>query len=74
MTDGMLQTGNLLTNYALDLADVNGESLWLCSYYYEATEAFGMRIAQFPKLLDMTGAEKIEEIDIPENTPERIAS
>lgn len=40
MTDGILQPGNLLTNYALDLADVNGESLWLCSYYYEAADAY----------------------------------
>lgn len=40
MTDGVPQPGNLLTNYTLDLADVNGESLWLCSYYYEATEAY----------------------------------
>lgn len=40
MTDGIPQPGNLLTNYALDLADVNGESLWLCSYYYEAAEAY----------------------------------
>lgn len=40
MTDGVPQCGNLLTNYTLDLADVNGESLWLCSYYYEAAEAY----------------------------------
>ena len=40
MTDGMPQPGNLLTNYSLDLADVNGESLWLCSYYYEAANAY----------------------------------
>lgn len=40
MTDGVPQPGNLLTNYALDLADVNGESLWLCSYYYEAAQAY----------------------------------
>lgn len=40
MTDGVPQPGNLLTNYALDLADVNGESLWLCSYYYEAADAY----------------------------------
>lgn len=25
---------------ALDLSDVNGESLWLCSYYYEAAQAY----------------------------------
>lgn len=40
MTDGVPQPGNLLTNYTLDLADVNGESLWLCSYYYEAAQAY----------------------------------
>lgn len=40
ITDGAPQPGNLLTNYTLDLADVNGESLWLCSYYYEAADAY----------------------------------
>lgn len=40
MTDGIPQPGNLLTNYALDLSDVNGESLWLRSYYYEAADAY----------------------------------
>lgn len=40
MTDSIPQPGNLLTNYTLDLADVNGESLWLCSYYYEAADAY----------------------------------
>lgn len=40
MTDGIPQPGNLLTNYTLDLADVNGESLWLCSYYYEGADAY----------------------------------
>lgn len=40
MTDGVPQSGNLLTNYTLDLSDVNGESLWLCSYYYEAAQAY----------------------------------
>lgn len=40
MTDGIPQPGNLLTNYTLDLADVNGESLWLCSYYYEAADVY----------------------------------
>ena len=40
MTDGVPQSSNLLTNYTLDLADVNGESLWLCSYYYEAAQAY----------------------------------
>lgn len=40
LTDGVPQPGNLLTNYTLDLADVNGENLWLCSYYYEAAQAY----------------------------------
>lgn len=40
MTDGIPQPGNLLTNYMLDISDVNGESLWLCSYYYEAAQAY----------------------------------
>lgn len=40
MTDGVPQPGNLLTNYTLDLSDVNGESLWLCSYYYETAQAY----------------------------------
>lgn len=40
MTDGVPQPENLLTNYTLDLSDVSGESLWLCSYYYEATQAY----------------------------------
>ena len=40
MTDGVPQPGNLLTNYTLDLSDVNGESLWLCSHYYEAAQAY----------------------------------
>lgn len=40
MTDGIPQPGNLLTNYTLDLSDVNGESLWLRSYYYEAVDAY----------------------------------
>lgn len=40
MIDGVPQPGNLLTNYTLDLSDVNGESLWLCSYYYEAAQAY----------------------------------
>ena len=39
MTDGVPQPGNLLTNYTLDLSDVSGESLWLCSYYYEAAQS-----------------------------------
>lgn len=40
MTDGVPQPGNLLTNYALDLSDVNRESLWLRSYYYEAAQVY----------------------------------
>lgn len=39
-TDGIPQPGNLLTNYALELSDVNEESLWLRSYYYEASQAY----------------------------------
>ena len=38
--DCVPQPGNLLTNYTLDLADVNGESLWLSSYYYESAQAY----------------------------------
>lgn len=40
MVDCPPQPGNLLTNYTLELADVNGESLWLRSYYYEAAQAY----------------------------------
>lgn len=40
LIDKVPQPGNLLTNYTLDLADVNGESLWLRSYYYESAEAY----------------------------------
>lgn len=40
LIDGIPQPGNLLTNYTLDLADVNGESLWLCSCYHEAADAY----------------------------------
>ena len=40
MTDGVPQPGNLLTNYTIDLSDVNGESLWPCPYYYEAAQAY----------------------------------
>ena len=40
LVDGIPQPGNLLTNYAIDLADVNGESVWLRSYYYEAAPAY----------------------------------
>lgn len=40
LVDRSPQPGNLLTNYALELADVNGESLWLRSYYYEAAQAY----------------------------------
>lgn len=52
MTDGIPQPGNLLTNYTLDLADVNGESLWLCSYYYEAADAYKDELG--PKGLPVT--------------------
>lgn len=47
MIDCVPQPGNLLTNYTLDFADVNGESLWLRSYYYEAAQAY--RDEQCPK-------------------------
>lgn len=40
MTDCVPQPNNLLTNYTLDLSDVNEESLWLRSYYYEASQAY----------------------------------
>lgn len=40
MIDDVPQPGNLLTNYVLDLSNVNDESLWLCSYYYEAAQAY----------------------------------
>lgn len=40
LVDGVPQPGSLLTNYTLDLADVDGESLWLRSYYYEAAAAY----------------------------------
>lgn len=40
MIDCAPQPGNLLTNYTLDLGDVNEDSLWLRSYYYEATEEY----------------------------------
>lgn len=40
LVDCVPQPGNLLTNYTLDLADVNGESLWLRPYYYEAAESY----------------------------------
>lgn len=40
MTDCIPQSDNLLTNYTLDLAGVGDESLWLCSYYYEAASAY----------------------------------
>lgn len=139
MTDGVPQPGNLLTNYALDLSDVNGESLWLCSYYYEAAQAYkdekgpkdlpvtrrrdgwsflladaedmkrlnrvtvdgetvlvqiagelvdasalswasevadvlAPQIAQFHRLLESTGAERVEDLGIPANVLENVAS
>lgn len=40
LIDKVPQPGNLLANYTLDLADVNEESLWLRSYYYEAAQAY----------------------------------
>lgn len=139
MTDGIPQSGNLLTNYALDLSDVNGESLWLCSYYYEAAQAYkdekgpkglpvarrrdgwsflladvddmqglnrvtvdgetvlvqiagelvdvsalswatevadvlAPQIAQFHRLLESTGAERVEDLGIPANILQEVAS
>lgn len=139
MTDGVPQPGNLLTNYSLDLSDVNGESLWLCSYYYETARAYkdemgpkdlpvarrrdgwsflladaedmerlnrvtvdgetvlaqiagelvdasalswasevadalAPQIAQFHRLLESTGAERVEDIGIPANVLENVAS
>lgn len=38
MTEGLPLKGNMLTNWALDLDDVNGERLWLSCYYHEAAE------------------------------------
>lgn len=137
MTDGIPQSGNLLTNYTIDLADVGGESLWLCSYYYEAAEAYKEelgpkelpvarrrdgwsfliadaddlqklnritldgetvlvqmagelvdasvlswaaevtdtlipQVAQFNRLLESTGAERVEDLGIPDTTLHRI--
>lgn len=40
LVDGIPQPGNLLTNYALDLSDLAGDSLWLRSYYHEAADAY----------------------------------
>jgi len=40
MTEGLPLKGNMLTNWALDLDDVNGECLWLSCYYHEAAEAY----------------------------------
>lgn len=39
-TESLPQSGNLLTNYSIDLDDVNGERLWLSSYYYEANDQY----------------------------------
>lgn len=138
MTDGVPQPGNLLTNYTLDLSDVNGESLWLYSYYYEAAQAYkdekgpkdlpvarrrdgwsflladaedmerlnrvtvdgetvlvqiagelvdasllswacevsdvlAPQIAQFHRLLESTGAERVEELGLPDTVLTRLA-
>lgn len=40
MTEGLPLRGNMLTNWALDLDDVNGECLWLSCYYHETIEAY----------------------------------
>ena len=127
MTDGVPQPGNLLTNYTLDLSDVNGESLWLCSYYYEAAQAYkdekgpkdlpvarrrdgwsflladaedmqrlnritvdgetalvqiagelvdmlAPQIAQFHRLLESTGTERVEDLGIPASVLQEVSS
>lgn len=40
MTEALPMRGNMLTNWALDLDDVNGERLWLSCYYHEAADAY----------------------------------
>ena len=40
MTESLPQKGNLLTNHSIDLDDVNGERIWLSTYYYEANEQY----------------------------------
>ena len=40
MTEALPQKGNLLTNYSIDLADREGEAIWLSCYYYETTEEY----------------------------------
>lgn len=40
LVEGAPQPGNLLTNYTLDLADIEGDCLWLRSYYHEAADSY----------------------------------
>lgn len=40
MTESLPQKGNLLTNHSIDLDDVNGERIWLSTYYYEAGDQY----------------------------------
>ena len=40
LVEGPPQPGNLLTNYTLDLSDVEGDCLWLRSYYHEAADSY----------------------------------
>ena len=39
-TENLPQSGNLLTNYSLDIDKVKGGRLWMSSYYYEANEQY----------------------------------
>jgi len=40
MTEALPLNGNMLTNWALDLDDVNNGCLWLSCYYHEIAEAY----------------------------------
>lgn len=39
-TESLPQTGNLLTNYSLDIDNVESGGLWMSSYYYEANDQY----------------------------------
>ena len=39
-TEELPQVGNLLTNYAIDYDNENGERIWLSTYYYETNERY----------------------------------
>lgn len=39
-TENLPQSGNLLTNYSLDIDKVKGGRLWMSSYYYEANDQY----------------------------------